>query len=272
MTSDPSQAPVSPPSDLYVGYLPMPQTHRRFLSVVVPVLLLVLGVAAVLWAGVTRDPGGGLWESAQTRTFVGRLVTRPYPMLLLGDEAGPPGDVLLLVEVGKHGTKARLDPLDGSRVELSGWTIDRDGRRMLELDPEVRPKLVDEARTVPVAKPITLGRITLRGEIVDSKCYGGAMKPGDGPAHKACATLCVRGGIPPVLIVQGESGRPQHYLLCSPDGSAMDPAIEPMIGEPVEVSGLESVRGSLRLLSVTPADVRRLGIVVTRASDSRHVN
>ena len=63
-----------------------------------------------------------------------------------------------------------------------------------------------------------LGGATLAGEIIDPKCYFGAMKPGEGKIHKACATLCLRGGIPPMFMTTDEQGRHVYYLLTKPDG------------------------------------------------------
>ena len=56
-------------------------------------------------------------------------------------------------------------------------------------------------------------RVTLRGEIVDSKCFLGVMVPGAGRTHKECASLCVRGGIPPALFVRDRHGRSALLLL-----------------------------------------------------------
>lgn len=39
----------------------------------------------------------------------------------------------------------------------------------------------------------------VQGEIIDPKCYFGAMNPGSGKPHLSCATRCISGGIMPVL-------------------------------------------------------------------------
>ena len=46
------------------------------------------------------------------------------------------GAPLLLVEMGKRGAQARSDAFDGRSVEATGWLLEREGRRMLELAPE----------------------------------------------------------------------------------------------------------------------------------------
>jgi len=108
--------------------------------------------------------------------------------------------------------------------------------------------------------------VTLRGEIVDAKCYLGAMKPGDGRTNKECATLCVRGGIPPMLVHQTAEGRLGYALVAGIDGRAVGGVGEPggfllpLIAEPVEVEGeLEVWSGGGEALGVVKVTtVRRL--------------
>src|SRR5437870_13626118 len=60
---------------------------------------------------------------------------------------------------------------------------------------------------------IALGPVTLRGEIVDSKCYLGVMNPGSGKVHRDCAVRCISGGIPPVFATNDFNGSPAILLL-----------------------------------------------------------
>jgi hypothetical protein len=48
---------------------------------------------------------------------------------------------------------------------------------------------------------------SLGGEILDSKCWFGAMQPSDSKVHKACASLCVRGDVPPAFFARGPAGQ-----------------------------------------------------------------
>ena len=78
---------------------------------------------------------------------------------------------------------------------------------------------------------------TLLGEIVDTKCYLGAMKPGRGKPHRACASLCIRGGIPAALLVRTKSGeRRLVHLLDLQDQPLGREALD-WVGDPVEVTG-----------------------------------
>jgi hypothetical protein len=84
------------------------------------------------------------------------------------------------------------------------------------------------------------------------------MKPGEGITHKQCATLCIRGGIPPMFVTQRSDGTRSYILLASPTNGPLDPDAYPFIGDDVELSGELSDWGDLELLRVDAADIRRM--------------
>lgn len=243
----------------YVGYLPVPKPLTLFLWWAVPIVILALMILAIAAARSQRDPGPAVWNNAQAREFRGVLIARPYPMLLTQSAGGNTTELHLLVEMGKHAGRDGLDAMDAKPVVASGWTLDRDGRHMIELEPDSKALIPDtsaeSSQAIPIAVP--KGRVTLRGEIVDSKCYLGAMKPGEGKTHKACATLCIRGGIPPVFVTRDESGSRVYYLLADPSGEPLDSGAWPYIGDPVIVTGDLELIGQSRVLKVSPRDISR---------------
>ncbi|HVU64911.1 MAG TPA: hypothetical protein VHC70_13100 [Phycisphaerales bacterium] len=254
-----SDVPAPKPDQIYVGYLPVPARQRTFLRWAVPVMLWLLCAASFLWARSQHSPGNAVWDQAQPVKVHGVIVAHPYPMLLAQRPDGE-SEFILLVEMGKRGGGQRAVALDGKPATISGWPLNRDGRRMIELEPGDGGLTSDPAAHAPerIPAPTPVGRITLRGVIVDSKCFLGAMKPGEGKTHKECATLCIRGGIPPMLVTRDSAGRATYYLLRAPGGGPIDPAIQPLIADPVEVTGDHSIWGGLNILSIEPADVRRL--------------
>jgi hypothetical protein len=194
----------SPAHDLYVGYLPTPPRLRRFLRIAIPALLWALLAAALLLGRSQPDPGDAVWDTGTPRTFRGTLFAAPYPTVLL-DEPFEGARACLVVEQGKHGAQARAAPLDGKH----GWTLRRDGRTLIELAFE--PDALREDTAIPAAAPPAIearARVTLSGEIVDSKCYLGAMKPGEGKTHKECATLCIRAGPPAITSSRARPAAP----------------------------------------------------------------
>lgn len=244
----------SPP--MYVGYLPAPRREKRFLRIAVPLVLWIGAVVSGLVAWRMQDPGDGAWDIGNEQTWEGVLRAEPYPLLeVAGSDTM---EIVLLVEMGKVGPE-RAQAFDGQRVSVTGFELERDGRRIFELVPEDRAISPIAGQPVPgVPAPAALGSVTLRGEIMDSKCFLGAMKPGEGQGHRACAILCIRGGIPPMLVTRDASGNASYYLLVGEDGSGLAPEALERIGEPVEITGELMRRGDLMMLAIGPRGVRGL--------------
>ena len=239
---------------LYVGYLPTPPREKRFLRALVPGQLWVGATATGLVAWQMQDPGAAVWDISNEETWEGVLRADPYPLLEI-DRAGET-EIVLLVEMGKFGTE-RARAFDGQRVEVTGFELERDGRRIFEMVPEDRAiSAIGEPLAAAAAPPASIGPVTLRGEIMDSKCFLGAMKPGEGQGHRACAILCIRGGIPPMLVTRDASGNASYYLLVGTDGAGLAPDALDRIGEPVEISGELTRRGDLMMLMIDLGSVR----------------
>lgn len=249
-------------TSFYVAYRGLPRAHRRFLMIALP--LGALGIAVGAAGLALRQPawGDGFWQTGQASEWTGTLRLEPYPMLIATTPDGTP-DAYLLVEMGKFGARDRFrgtPALDGAAVTVRGRELRRDGRRMIEIDPEhpSLPAAVRSADSIPKAPRLpdldAVEPVTLRGEIVDSKCDLGAMKPGSGRGHKACAILCIEGGIPPVLVTRDAGGRSDYYLLTDAAGRAWsDTDLDrggALIAEPVVLTGRAGRIGSWRVLRV----------------------
>jgi hypothetical protein len=237
--------------NFFVGYLP-PRPMRRWVAGAGAIGVLVI---ASLLALAQRDPGDATWDLSKQTEFAGELLAKPYPMLRISK---PDGSImtLLLVGEGKVGADDLISRFDGQHVRLKGHLLQRPVRSMLELSdaPDAVAPLNPAAPMATRASSSTPQRVTLRGEIVDPKCFLGAMKPGDGKTHKACATLCIRGGIPPVLMSVDERGALKDYLIV-PD--SLD-AMLPYIADAVEVSGDVVETADLRIFCLKVATVRRV--------------
>jgi len=253
------QNPHPAPSPFYVGYLPVPSPLARFLRLAVPALGLLVVAVSIAVARSQSNPGSAVWSDAKAREFRGTLVVDPYPLLVVpaSSEATAP-TVYLLVEMGKHGGRPDLRAISGKQVTVSGWLLQRDGRRMIELEPDEKAVRPDAARSAAILERRHLGQVTLQGEIVDSKCYLGAMKPGEGKTHKACATLCIRGGMPPMLVTPSAVGGRGYFLLIDSSGAPLSSDFWPLISEPVQVTGKLESLGDLRILRVAPNQIHRL--------------
>lgn len=252
-----NEARRNPPDEFYVGYLPLPQRHARVLRVAVPAVLWGLVFVAIGAAWVQRDPGPAVWDDGTERVWEGVLHVAPYPMLVIAD--GEDKGVALLVQQGKRGAVERCMSSEARRVRVRGWRLERDGRRIIELSPEsnaIEPLGGGGFAALELERGV---RTDLTGEIVDSKCFLGAMKPGDGVGHKSCAMLCLRGGVPPMLAWRDERGVARYTLVLDQNGGPMHPNLIPLAGERVRVYGVFSLIGDLEAICVQEEGVFRRG-------------
>ena len=255
----------TPGTDIFfIGFLnEIPMGLRIFLPVVAVVLVcLFAGVGYV--AGATQDdPGDGRFRFDLGRQEVtGIIQMAPYPTLTVteGTELFQAGHVLMLSGQGKRG--AMLDTLgDGSLTIVRGVALTRGDLDMLQLAGRNGSEPV--AGTAPSIEPdVSLGRWRLVGEICDGKCLAGAMRPGVGLAHKACANLCLIGDIPPVFAttapVDPSLPGSEFLLIAGPDGGPMSEALLNHVAALVEVEGEIFRRGDLLIFRADPARLRVL--------------
>lgn len=257
---------MTPPDDrdeFFIGYAPpLPARLSTFVTRVVTAGAAGVALAAAAIAAGHVRLEGGVFEFGTVRPATGTIVMRPYPALIEdADAAGRPGPGRpwqLLVAEGKHGADALVRGLDGARVSLEGTRIERSGLRMLEVRAGSVVRTGNTATAARAVDPAIDGHpITLRGEIVDSKCHLGVMTPGDGRTHAACASLCLRGGIPPALLVRDPAGRSTLYLLEDAAGASLSTAAPDAAGEPLDVRGVVGQRGPWRILRTDPASWTR---------------
>ena len=230
------------PEDLFVGWAKAPRADRRFLLAALP--LGLAGAAGVSWLSASSldDPGAGAWLTGATHEITGRLLAHPYPMVLIPDENAPYGlRTVLVVTEGKCTSSLKLAAQDGNTYIAKGVLIQRKDRQMLEVPPLLDNWLMPVSTSnLPVPQrpePEIIGDATLRGTIMDSKCFFGVMRPGRGKTHKACAALCIRGGIPPSFWVRMKDGSEQVLLMTDANGGPMPMDILPLVADPVSASG-----------------------------------
>lgn len=227
----------------------------------VAVILLSALLIPILLAISQRLIGQSVFEWGQEKTFSGVLQTEPYPHLLVPrpGNAGslPQFSTYYLVAPWKFGLKPEsVATLEGRPVTLRGTLIYRGNQTMIE----VQPGTIQATNTASVAAPpqtIGLGRQTLNGEIVDSKCFLGVMNPGQFTPHRACAIRCISGGVPPVFLVRPKDGPAIYFLLVSAAGKPVNQQVLDLVAEPVEITGEVERQGELLILRADPETYRR---------------
>jgi hypothetical protein len=248
--------------EFFIGYAPpMPPRLARFVT------RAILGIACVLlvWA-VTLAAGhlsleGGTFEFGHAKSFSGTIVERPYPGLRLGGVDSNVEPWALLVAPGKHGADTLVSGLEGRHVTLTGTRIQRGSHTMIEIEPESLLRKASETASTEVTALLERsdqGPVELTGEIVDSKCFLGVMVPGSGKTHKECASLCLRGGIPPALYVQDRAGHSSLLLLTGPTGERVGAPALQAAGEAISLIGSIQRQGGWLVLRTDPTSWHRV--------------
>lgn len=253
--------------EFFVGWRKTPPGTARFLRPYVAALVIGAIATAAALAWLQRPPGNGQWDDGEVVTLRGIALTNPYAVLRVS-QAGKTPRTYLLVEDGKFGALPRTSRIVQGRacgvpVEVKGTLLHRGDCWMIALEPGesgMRPLSADEAEGLPKPEPgerqVVAETTTLRGEIIDPKCYLGAMKPGGGKTHKACAMRCIAGGIPPMLVTS-DAGRETFYLLVAEGGGAANDVVYPFVGDRVEVTGRVERSGDMLVLRIMRDSLHR---------------
>lgn len=242
----------------YVGYHPVaPTAVARGVRRVLLGLVVATGSTALLLAFSQRKADAGVFEYGHPRTVRGQVREYPYPMLLVPGsgltDRGAAYTRYLLVAEGKHGAQTLVAGLDGQWANLRATRIARPGREMLEIHPggvSATPPDSNVRLGIPMPPPESLGPMELTGEIVDSKCWLGVMKPARGNVHRGCAARCLSGGIPPLLMTEDSTGTMIHLLLTDQDGQPAHRRFAELVGRRLTLRGEVIRDGDLLVMRV----------------------
>jgi len=229
---------------------------------IVAALFLLALFAPVVLAVSQRMIGASVFEWGTHKTFSGILQTTPYPHLLVPRPGNANGltrfSTYYLVGPWKFGLNPQaIAMFAGKSVTLKGTLIYRGNQTMIEVLPgSIQATNIAATTGLPQAMP--LGKQTLVGEIVDSKCFLGVMNPGQLVPHRACAIRCISGGVPPVLLVRQKDGQAIYLLLVSADGNAVNKLVLDMVAEPLEITGEVERQGELLILRADPTTYKRV--------------
>ncbi|MBL8219175.1 MAG: hypothetical protein JNL62_08090 [Bryobacterales bacterium] len=182
--------------EFYVGYVPQaPAGVGRLVRRVVIGLLALAAALSVTLVLAQRPFAVASFEYGVVRDFAGVLYEHPFPHVVTADRTS-----YLLAGAGKHGSREVMGH-DGQDVRLRGSRVLRAGMTMIEVETG---SARFGAASHGAEKVTVMGRQSLRGEIVDGKCYLGVMNPGAGQVHRDCAARCLAGGLPALFVTGGE--------------------------------------------------------------------
>ena len=258
--------------EFYVGW--MPKAPKPFAKHVKRVLLVLFPVAlfvGYLLATSQKKFSTANFEYGKLTEVKGVYYNSPVPLLRVFDKNNL-SITVPLVGYGKHGAETAIMELEkekgtllnGKEVTLKGTLIYGDGKTLLQVDKNDDPIVaIGEASTFRLQQK-DLGTQTIRGEIVDPKCYFGVMKPGEGKVHRDCAIRCILGGIPPVLHVQNEKGESNYYLVVGPNGEKMNEAVQDVVAEPVSIEAKVVQQDDWIILYTGKENIKRISYAQLR--------
>ena len=243
-----------PDKPFFVGYLPVPGKLRAVLLVAVALFLVGFTAGGLRMGAAQDDPGEGAFRFDYGRqTVTGVIELTPYPLVRIteGNDRILPGTTLMLAGQGKSSVAARAIPLEGQLAQVSGVVLQRGALNMLQLRGG-RNGIRAAEGAAPPQETQPLGRWKLAGEICDGKCLAGAMRPGRGLAHKACANLCLLSGVPPVFVSTQPVDGDAFLLITGPGGSMLPATAYDYVAQFVSVEGEVERRRDLLVFSIDP--------------------
>ncbi len=98
----------------------------------------------------------------------------------------------------------------------------------------------------------------ITGEIIDPKCYFGAMNPGHGTPHLSCAVRCISGGIMP-MVKYSISGKENYAILLGENGEPINNKVLDVIGRSLQITGGLASLNNWQVLYINPQmDIKKL--------------
>lgn len=243
------------PRTFFIGFVnAVPAGLRVFLPVVMVALVALFAGLGYVVARGQEDPGDGTFRfDLGPQEVTGLVQLLPYPTLTIteGNDNLAAGHVLMMSGQGKRGADLG-SAQDGDLVAVRGIKLQRGELDMLQLGRS------EPAEGTPpaLAEDTSLGRWRLTGELCDGKCLAGAMRPGTGLAHKACADLCLIGGVPPIFVttapVVEDLPGSEFLMVGAPDGGPMADVLLDQVGSFIALEGEIRRRGDLLIFLADP--------------------
>lgn len=235
--------------EFFLGYASeIPREIRQLLLKFIPLLVISAIAFAIILPLVHSHFNSGKVGSLED--FEGLLLTEPVPHIMVPTEDNNYSRYVLSGR-GKTAAKAEILEHTGQWVKLSGSPVNRNNATLIA----AKSAEVIESPATKIVKPEagkSLGKFSLTGEIIDSKCYLGTMKPGQTKTHRGCAIRCISGGVPPALITHNQQGDEIYLALVDSQGKAVNERILDLIADPVKINGEVVQYNNLFVLKADP--------------------
>jgi len=244
--------------DFFIGWAAdVPLSLSQFLKRSVMIISAVTVVMALTLPNLSEELKGSEFTFGNIQEYEGTFHMLPVPRLTIEHEDH------LLIDFGKFSASRSIKEyeqlhnvqLDQTILRIEGSPISYNGRNLIELSNQLASILEHKSSSSNSNfEKIELGSISLKGEVLDAKCFFGVMNPGDGPVHKFCAALCIEGGIPAVIY---DETIDEYYIIKGENGLDINEQLVPLAGEIVRLSGNSYSINNWRYVDVN-SDINRL--------------
>ena len=240
----------------FVGWGKIPKDLRLFMITLTVSFIAIFAAVSYAISSTQDDPGDAAFMGPTT--VVGVLQSKPYPVLhVISSDRYQPGTTILLNGNGKRGAVERSASFDGKVVRIAGLSMNRGDLTGMQLRRGKNGLRGDDTGAEMIDIRVeNLGRWRLTGEISDGKCLNGAMRPGRGLAHKACASLCMLGGTPPVFVSTAPVEGSEFLLMADADGQPISNEVLKYAASYVEIEGDIERRGDLLVFRISPETLK----------------
>lgn len=237
-------------NEFYIGWQKTaPTSYQKKMKAFILGLCFIVPTIAVLLVYSQMPVAVSTFEFGKLSQLEGILETQPIPCLKMPIGKTSDGkdryQRVLLVGFGKIGAAPTLQAiaqaqgtdLNGKSLKLEGSLIYYDGLPALELTNGTKAFVGFSDLPTPNSTVQVLDNSTLRGEILDPKCYLGVMKPGEGKPHRSCAIRCISGGIPPFFKTINSQDERQYYFLLDANGKPIHQQVAQYVADEVQLCG-----------------------------------
>ncbi|MEL7429387.1 MAG: hypothetical protein AAFN43_05240 [Pseudomonadota bacterium] len=246
----------------FVGYgNKIPKDIASLLFPVFALFIAAFIALSLLLSGTQEDAGdGGFRWDLGAQNLTGIVEFHPYPVLRLPPDEDNPARTLMLAGNGKRGALDDPQVFANQAMSARGLLLQRGEITMMQVNERQSMKVAPDAlpASFTPAPPRDLGRWRLSGEICDGKCYVGAMRPGRGLAHKACANLCISGGTPAVFVSSSAVAGNQFFLLADHEGNPLGEEMFDLVALYIEAEGRVEQLDDLAIFKMDLSTVRVL--------------
>ena len=211
-----------------------------FFGAFLTILLLVTG-----YLSVENKFVDSYFDDGNLTEIEGTIVT--YPVFGLKTEIDGKKLTVPLVGFGKFDglpilkmirERARGVDVANLKVGLRGTMIRYQDKTWMELTEGAESIVsIEESIAADTQKIVTPGSQSISGEIIDPKCFFGAMNPAYKKIHRSCAIRCISGGMPPLLAIREAGSFVDYYFVKDKNGQPINQDVLQFVGRPITLSG-----------------------------------